>query len=363
MKRFQQFLATALVLLPALVLSGPTHAQTYQAQTYNVSATTARIEGFNVEEVRRLTPGTELNFDIYGTPGGIATLYIAGATRALTLVEAEAGQYEGTYTINERDRIEARSAVTANLRVGNQVASMVLNESLLAGVGPHRTSDMQAPGVTPRIERFRVEPIANLNGGDQLQFTVFGTPGGKMDLAVNGVKGKLFLNEVNNGEYTGTYTIKRRDRITQNSVVTANLRVGERLTSATLENAIQLASSTAPLALANACPTCGTIEAINRVEVKGDGGYLGALGGGVVGALLGSQVGSGKGKTAAQIAGAVGGAYAGYVIEGKVRKAYHYEVLVRMQNGTSQTVSYATDPDFRVGDAVKINDGVLVRNL
>lgn len=357
MKRFHRFFATALALIPALFLSGLS-----TAQTYNVSAPNVRIEGFNVEEVRRLTPGTELNFDMYGTPGGIATLHIAGATRTLTLVEAEAGQYEGTYTISERDRIEALSAVTANLRVGNQVASMVLNESLLAGVGPYR-SDTQFTGIAPRIERFRIEPIAHLSGGDPLHLTVFGTPGGRMDLAIDGVKGKIFLNEVNSGEYSGTYTIKRRDRITPNSLVTANLRVGERVASATLDSALQLASSAAPVTLASVCSNCGTIEAINRVEVKGDGGYLGALGGGVVGAVLGSQVGSGKGKTAAQIAGALGGAYAGYVIEGKVRKAYHYEVLVRLQNGTTQTVSYATAPDFRVGDAVKISDGVLVRNI
>lgn len=357
MKISQRFMAGVVALsalMPLVLLSD--HAY---AQQYNVSQANPRIEGFNVDEVRRLTPGTELNFNIYGTPGGVATLHIAGATRNLPLVEAEAGQYEGTYTISERDKIEARSPVTANLRVGNQVASMVLNESLQVGIGNHSASVV--PGPQPRIERFDVEPAADLSGGNYLQFTVFGTPGGKVDLAIKGVKGKLFLPEVSSGEYASTYTIKKRDRITSNSVVRANLRVGERVTSVTLDKSLQSAAVSARAV--RMCNNCGTIEAVNRVEVKGEGGYLGTIGGGVVGVLLGSQIGSGKGRTAAQIAGALGGAYAGHAIEGKVRKSYHYEVLVRLQNGATQTVTYATEPEYRVGDSVKINDGVISRAL
>lgn len=357
MKTFQKFFARmvalstllTLVLLPELA---------YAEHPSGASAI-PRIEGFNVDEVRRLAPGTELNFDLYGTPGGVATLRIAGATRNLTLIEAEAGQYEGTYTISGRDRIEARSPVTANLRVGNQVASMVLNESLQTGVGYHSVKTI--PGPQPSIERFEVEPIADLSGGNDLQFTVFGTPGGKMDLTIRGVKGKIFLPEVSSGEYASTYTIKNRDRITSHSIVTANLRVGERVTSVTLDKALYSAAAATPARTSRICNNCGTVAAVNRIEVKGEGGYLGTLGGGVVGALLGSQIGNGKGRTAAQIAGALGGAYAGHVIEGNVRKSYHYEVLVRLQNGATQTVTFTTEPDYRVGDSVKINDGVITR--
>ncbi|MFH1493800.1 MAG: hypothetical protein ABIG70_03290 [Pseudomonadota bacterium] len=58
----------------------------------------------------------------------------------------------------------------------------------------------------------------------------------------------------------------------------------------------------------------------------------------------------------------MGGAYAGHTIEGNVRKSNHYEVLVRLQNGATQTFNFAAEPGFKVGDAVKINDGVIVRN-
>lgn len=361
MKIMQNVFASVIAiasLMPLALLPNMAHAQQYNSTT--MSQATPRIEGFYVDEVRRLSPGAELNFDIYGTPGGLATLHIAGATRNLTLVETEAGQYEGTYTISERDKIEARSPVTANLRVGNQVVSMILNESLQIGVGYH--SDKPQTGLLPRIDRFEVEPVADLSGGNDLQFTLFGTPGGKVDIAIKGVKVKIFLQEVKNGEYASTYTIKNRDRIKPNSVVTANLRVGEHVTSVTLDRSLHSAGEPSPARASRFCNNCGKVEAVNRVEVKGDGGYLGMIGGGVVGALLGSQIGDGKGRTAAQIAGALGGAYAGHKIEENVRKAYHYEVLVRLQNGATQTFTFAAEPDYRVGDEVKINDGVIAHN-
>jgi len=36
--------------------------------------------------------------------------------------------------------------------------------------------------------------------------------------------------------------------------------------------------------------------------------------------------------------------------------------LVRLNNGAAQTVTFAADPGYRVGDKVKINDGAIVRN-
>lgn len=354
LRTFFAALITLSALLPLALLPVPA-----QAQQYNQSQATPRIEGFNVDEVRKLAPGVELSFALYGTPGGQATLNIAGAVRNLILNESEAGLYEGTYTISSRDKIAARSAVTANLRVGNQVASAILNESLQSGIGYHAAKD--AAGPLPGIERFDVEPVAELSGGNDLRFTLLGSPGGKVDVTIKGVKGKLFLPEVKSGEYSGVYTIKNRDRITANSAVKANLRVGERVAGVTLGKSLQSGASIAESS-AGICHNCGTIEAINFVEVKGEGGYLGTIGGGVIGALLGSQIGKGSGRTAAQIAGALGGAYAGHAIEGNVRKSNHYEVVVRLQNGATQTVAFTTEPDYRIGDKVKINEGVIVRN-
>jgi outer membrane lipoprotein SlyB len=354
--KIAQTLFTGVIAMSVLM---PLTLLTAQAQTqqYSTSYSAPRIEGFDVEEVRRLAPGIDLSFTMYGTPGGSAALRIDGARRNLALTEVEAGRYEGSYTISLSDKIAARSPVTANLRVGNQVASAVLRESLQIGVGAHTTT--AAPGPAPKITRFNMVPVADLGRGQDLDFTVHGTSGGKVDLTIDGVKGKVLLPEVGNGVYEGTYTIRSRDRISANSIVTANLLLGERTTSMKLGQAMQSAAAPAPVA--RSCYDCGTIEAVNRVEVKGDGSYLGTIGGGVIGALLGNQVGGGNGKKVATVAGAVGGAFAGHAIEAKVRNASHYEVLVRMQNGAAQTVVYAEEPGLRVGEAIKLNDGVITR--
>jgi outer membrane lipoprotein SlyB len=360
MKMYQKCLIGLSALLPLLSLGLiPGSAN---AQQYSNHASALRIDGFSVDEVRNLIPGTDLNFSISGTPGGTATLLIAGAQRGLTLSEVEPGLYDGTYTISGRDSITAQSAVTANLRRGNQVVSAVLRESLQAGAGYRGPRRGNGPnGAAPRIARFEVQPLADLGRGGELVFTLHGTAGGQADVAIEGVKGKLYLQEVNRGEYTGTYSIKRRDRIEPNSAVTATLRSGERTVTVALGRT--LLASAPVVRPPRTCSSCGSVEAVNIVEVAGDGGYLGTIGGGVVGALLGNQVGGGSGKTAATIVGAVGGAFAGHAIEGNTRKSVHYEVLVRMQTGATQTVSFQSDPGLRIGDKVKFADGGLVRDM
>jgi outer membrane lipoprotein SlyB len=354
---------SVLPLFSVALVSAPAQAQQYNASAGN--AYVPVIRGFNVDEVRSLTPGVELNFDVYGTPGGRVFLQIAGANRNLQLTETEPGQYEGTYTIGNRDRISASSAVTANLRVGNQVASGVLSESLLRGVGRHdqpRRGDLAS---MPRIERFDVRGTDDLRAGNELDFMVHGTPGAKVDMMIAGTRGVFFLPEVRPGDYEGSYVIRRGDRLAPNTVVTANMRSNGRVASATLGKPLQLVS-TVPAGtprVVRYCSNCATVEAINVIEVNGDGNYIGTIGGGVVGALLGSQVGGGSGKTAAEVAGALGGAYVGRNIDrANAKQTRHFEVVIRFPNGGAQTVQYANDPGLRVGEKVKINDGVLTRD-
>lgn len=113
---------------------------------------------------------------------------------------------------------------------------------------------------------------------------------------------------------------------------------------------------------ANVCGNCGVITAIRTVEQAGEGSGLGAIAGGVAGALLGSQIGGGSGKDLATIAGAVGGGYAGHQVEKKVKTTKHYEISVRMDDGSHRTMTQETAPAFAIGDKVKIVDGALTRN-
>jgi outer membrane lipoprotein SlyB len=357
-------LAAAMPLLAMTAVSA--HAQAQQYSTPAERGYQPVIRGFNVDEVGRLAPGVELNFDLYGTPGGRVYLQIAGAARGVQLNETEPGVYQGVYVIGGRDRISGGSAVTANLRVGNQVTSGVLSESLLRGVGRHDAPRRGDLAVAPRIERFDVQGISDLRPGNEINFMLRGTPGAKVDMSIAGTRGVFFLPEVRPGEYEGSYVIRRGDRLDRGTAVTANLRINGRVTTATLNKPLQLVGAVPPPPPPGRdvryCSNCATVEAINVVEVKGDGNYIGTVGGGVIGALAGSQVGGGNGRTAAEVAGALGGAYVGRNIDRQNdRQTRHFEVVIRYTNGGTQTVQYANDPGLRVGEKVRYNDGALTR--
>jgi outer membrane lipoprotein SlyB len=335
-----------------------------------------RIDGFDVEPIAQLAAGNELVFTLYGSPGGTATVQVGGATGSLILEEVEAGVYEGTYTIARRDHITADSTATANLRLGNRVASSVLDESLVAGAAARWPGGASAASAVPRIDRFEVDPPSRLAPGEELIFKLSGSPGGSASVRINGVKGKLALEETGKGVYEGAYTVRNRDRIAVDTVVTANLRLGKLERSTVLGQALversasrsrmgakrvaAPAAAAAPVPVA-ICANCGVVEAINAIETKGDGSYIGMIAGGVAGAVLGSQVGHGQGTTVAQVIGAAGGAFAGNEIEKRMKTSTHYEVVVRLENGGSQTVSYPAQPGLKVGTRVRVENGALVQ--
>jgi outer membrane lipoprotein SlyB len=337
-------------------------AQTPAAPSTQAAAAAPRISGFDVQPVAQPTAGSELLFTVYGSPGGNARVQINGGG-SVVLDEVDAGVYEGAYTIRQRDRITAATTATVNLRVGNRVATSVLDESLVAGAAaPRPAPSSTAASGAPVIERFDVAPASRLEPGADLFFTVHGTPGGSASVRIAGLGGKLVLDEVRRGVYEGSYDVRPRDRIAPDAQVTANLRVGDQEASRVLDRPL-VAPGARPVATAQraveSCLSCGVIEAINPVEVKGNGSYVGKVAGGVVGAIIGSQIGQGSGRTAAQIAGAVGGAVAGNEIEKRTRTTTHYEVVVRLAGGGTQTVSYANAPPFTVGQRVRVENGEL----
>jgi outer membrane lipoprotein SlyB len=364
----RQTLAAAVVAalpLLSMTVTAPVHAEDHP----RAARLAPRIDGFNVDEVRRLEPGTELNFDLYGTPGGYATLRIDGATRNLTLTETSPGTYQGTYTIGTHDRINPGSAVTANLRVNDMVTTRLLAESLVRGPGRDDDRNDRTVSNVPHVDRFDVRGSDDLGPGNELKFTVRGTPGAKVEVQIAGSRGIFFLPEVRPGEYSGLYTIRRDDRIAPDATVTATIRANGRYSTATLGQPLMAGGNGQGInppgsqpRVARYCTNCATVEAVNVVQVSGDGSYLGTGAGAVVGGLLGNQVGSGSGRTAATVAGAVGGAIAGREIERNANTRQRYEVVVRYANGATQTIPYENNPGFRVGDRVKVSDGVLIRD-
>ena len=102
-----------------------------------------------------------------------------------------------------------------------------------------------------------------------------------------------------------------------------------------------------------ACDNCGTVEQVTPVEVPGTGSGTGAIAGGVLGAVVGNQIGDGTGKALATILGAVGGGMAGNAVEKKMNKVTHYEITVRMEDGSHRVVRQTTPA--AVGSQVTVN--------
>lgn len=125
------------------------------------------------------------------------------------------------------------------------------------------------------------------------------------------------------------------------------------------ERAAKPAARPAPVKVAAAtCATCGVIEAVTPVEKKGEGTGVGAVGGAVIGGVLGNQVGGGSGKKAMTVIGAVGGGMAGHEIEKRQRATTVYQVKVRMDDGTTRTITQSTAPT--VGQKVTV-DGATIK--
>ena len=115
------------------------------------------------------------------------------------------------------------------------------------------------------------------------------------------------------------------------------------------------------VAMVAACHSCGIVESVRMVEVKGQGSGVGAVAGGIAGALLGNGVGQGNGRTAMTLLGAGGGAYAGNEIEKNTHKSASYRIKVRMADGSLRTLYQREQPSVADGDHVKIIDGRAVQ--
>ncbi|EYS88078.1 hypothetical protein CF68_00465 [Cupriavidus sp. SK-4] len=113
---------------------------------------------------------------------------------------------------------------------------------------------------------------------------------------------------------------------------------------------------------AKGSPYAGRIVSVTPIQTqKPNTSGLGALGGAVVGGLLGNQVGKGNGRIVGTVVGAVGGGVAGNQIEKTVSKDTHYEVRVRMDDGSHRTFTYEKDPAVQPGERVHLENGALMR--
>lgn len=106
------------------------------------------------------------------------------------------------------------------------------------------------------------------------------------------------------------------------------------------------------------CEQCGTVQAVREVYVQKDSSTLGTVIGAIAGGLLGNTVGKGDGRKAATVAGAVAGGAVGHGVgQRSGGQVPAYQVVVRMDNGQTATVTQRDDPRVRRGDYVRVGDG------
>jgi outer membrane lipoprotein SlyB len=118
-----------------------------------------------------------------------------------------------------------------------------------------------------------------------------------------------------------------------------------------------------PVPVAAVCHECGVVQSVNEVNTKGAGGSgVGAVGGAVVGGVLGHQVGEGDGNKLATVVGAVGGALLGNEAEKRVNTTKSFEIGVRFDDGSNRVITEADATSWRVGDKVKVVNGVIHNN-
>jgi outer membrane lipoprotein SlyB len=105
---------------------------------------------------------------------------------------------------------------------------------------------------------------------------------------------------------------------------------------------------------AASCPNCGTIEAINIVE-EGQASGAGAVAGAVAGGVAGNKLGGKKNKKLGTLLGAVGGAVGGHYAEKYLRKGKRWDVIVQLNDESHKTISFESEPPYKVGDRVKVD--------
>lgn len=89
-----------------------------------------KIERFTMAPVSKMEPGADLRFSLSGTPGAKASFSIERVVRDAPMREVKSGQYEGRYTIRQRDNFSSTLNAVGTLESGGQSVGMRLEQAL-----------------------------------------------------------------------------------------------------------------------------------------------------------------------------------------------------------------------------------------
>ena len=101
----------------------------------------------------------------------------------------------------------------------------------------------------------------------------------------------------------------------------------------------------------------GTVEAVREVTEDGKANGIGAVAGGAVGGVLGHQLS--HDSKLVTLVGAAAGAFIGNEAQKRQNATKHWELTVRFDDGTTQTISSPSAPFWHQGDRVRLYEGKL----
>ena len=114
-----------------------------------------------------------------------------------------------------------------------------------------------------------------------------------------------------------------------------------------------------PAYRSNTCADCGTVNSVTARKIDGKPNIAGAVIGAIIGGVAGNQFGSGRGNTAATAGGVlVGGAVGSQVAKSGSSTAY--DMVIRMDNGTTLTLTVAATGELHSGSRVRVSGDHIV---
>ena len=249
------------------------------AQSNNRSA--PQIDAFIIDATAPLTPGSDIDFTVEGTPKGQASVRITGVNKNIVLREVDQGTYEGTYTVSRRDKLGTQPIARATLRVRGlaSIATQALPTTAAVAATQVPAPAVAAPpaaAAMPNIERFGVTPVAKIEPGADLRFNAIGTPGGRALLTIDGVVRDVPMQETRPGRYEGAYTIKRNDNFPASLTITMSLEANGQVSRSRLNQAL-LVDARAPT-VKNLSPKNNEVVTNNPVLVSATFDDMGGVG-------------------------------------------------------------------------------------
>lgn len=301
-------------------------AQSAAAQPGRADHAALRIDGFDIEQVASLAPGTVLTFSVFATPGAAATVLIEGTPKLLEMREIRPGVYEGVYTLVAGDRVRPGAHVIATVWRDGVVARAELEEPLLLdGARP-------PPAAAPRSPLPAVEEEPPAVPSPSAAYARAGTAVPPADLA----------------PAPPAYPPASLPAPVP-LLVPAPMPSPPPVAPALPGRSIRSARSEA------SCADCARVESIRAVEAPSGPAAVGTIAGGIFGALFGEELGRAHARHVTRVLGALGGALIGHEIGRRAGQRPSYEVTLRLPNGERRVRRYEELPPFRVGDTVRLD--------